>query len=117
MRAAARGLLDLLVSLFSRGVDRDVGAAFTRKFEFVVGHVDGDNFRALRLRKLNRQMAESADAEYGYLLTGLNVGLFHRAVNCKPGAEQRRGLLKSQIIGKLRDVARLGFDIFGEAPV
>ena len=63
MRAAARGLLDLSVGLGRSGVDRDVGAAFTRQFEFVVGHVNGDDFRAIRLRELDRQMAESADAE------------------------------------------------------
>jgi len=84
---------------------------------FVVGHVNGDNFRAIRLSKLNRQMAESAHAEDGDLLAGLNISLFHRAVNRKPGAEQRRGFFKTQFVRQPRDVARSGFDEFGEASV
>src|SRR5262245_31124465 len=117
VRAAASSLLDLLMGLARRGVDRDVGAAFPRQFEFVVGHVDGDNFRAIRLRKLNRQMAESADAEDGYLLPRLRAGFFHRAVNRQSGAEQRRGFFKAQVVRKPRDVARLGYDELGEASV
>src|SRR5262249_46342889 len=87
------------------------------QFEFVVGHVDGVNFRAVRLRKLNRQMAESANAENGYLLPRLRAGFFHRAVNRQSGAEQRRGFLKAQVVRKSRDVARFGYDELGKTSV
>jgi len=38
--------------LARRGVDHDVGAAFSREFEFVVRHVNSDDFRALGFGKL-----------------------------------------------------------------
>src|SRR5262245_17202773 len=62
-------------------------------------------------------MAESADAEDGDLLPRLRAGFFHRAVNRQPGAEQRRGFFKAQVVWKPRDVARFGFYELGEASV
>src|SRR5262245_7279492 len=62
-------------------------------------------------------MAESADTENCDFLSCLRAGLFHRAVNRQPRAQQRRGFFKSQIVWTPRDVARFGFDEFGESAV
>src|SRR5262245_58286121 len=117
MRASSTDLLDLLMCLGCCSVDKIVGAAFPRQFQFIIRHIHGSDLCLFGFRQLNCEMAKPADPKDRDFLTGLHVGGFDRRVDCQSCAHQRGRFFKTDIAGELCDMACFSFDELCETAV
>jgi hypothetical protein len=113
--------LDALLSegdrIFGRGVDDEVGAHLRGKLQLLLGDVDRENVQSHRLRVLDRQMTEAADAGDDHPLAGLNFGFLEPLVDGYSGTQDRRSLQELHLVGQDTDEAGLREDVFGIAAV
>jgi hypothetical protein len=92
-------------------------AEFTRELELLINHVDRDDPPSGDRRVLDREVAETADAEHGNEIRGARARDLDRLVGGDARAGERRGVKRVDAVGDLDHVAGVGDGVLAEAAV
>jgi len=117
MGAAVGALLDCRIRIAMLGVDDKIGAHLRGQRQFAVVDIDGTDSKAHHLGVLNPEVAEATGAGDHDPLARPRLGFLDALVSGNAGADQRRGELRVESIWDMRDIIRVGDNVFGEAAV
>ena len=95
----------------------ELGAELARELELLVDDVDRDDPATGDRRVLDREVAETADAEHSDEIGGAGAGDLDRLVRGDAGAGQRRRVERVDAVGDLDDVTGVGRGVLAEAAV